>query len=107
MGACLNTAAVTQQLQNRVNTEQLFQDFDPVLAAFRVFDRDHSSSLSADELKFYVGQLPDIGRLTDEDMHVVMDLVDVDGDGVVSLQDFRSFITAGLAPPAKKPDKAV
>lgn len=71
-----------------------------------MFDRDHSSSISADELKFYVGQLPDIGRLTEEDMHVVMGLVDVDGDGVVSLDDFRTFITAGLAPPETQADVA-
>lgn len=79
---------------------QLLQDFDPVLAAFRVFDRDHSASLSPEELKFYVGQVEGIGKLTEEDMHVVMDLVDVDGDGKVSLDDFRSFITSGLAPAA-------
>lgn len=83
------------------------QDFDPVLAAFRVFDRDHSASLSVDELKFYVGQIPDIGRLTDEDMKVVMDLVDVDGDGTVSLDDFRAFLTQGLTPPVQPPATAL
>ena len=83
------------------------QDFDPVLAAFRVFDRDHSASLSADELKFYVGQIPDIGRLSEEDMNVVMDLVDVDGDGKVSFDDFRSFLTQGLAPQARQPAKTL
>jgi hypothetical protein len=35
-------------------------------------------------------------------MKVVMELVDVDGDGVVSIDDFRSFLTAGLAPPPEK-----
>jgi Ca2+-binding EF-hand superfamily protein len=85
--------------------DESVQDFDPVLAAFRVFDRDHSSSLSADELKFYISQIPDVGHINDDDMHAVMALVDVDGDGVVSLADFRSFITAGLAPPPKAPDQ--
>lgn len=37
------------------------QDFDPVLSAFRIFDRDHSSTLSSDELKYFISQLPDIG----------------------------------------------
>lgn len=52
------------------------QDFDPVLAAFRVFDRDHSSSISADELKFFVGQLPDIGKVRHCIMRIVCRLLD-------------------------------
>lgn len=39
------------------------QDFDPVLAAFRIFDRDHSSTLSSDELKYFLSQLPDLGSV--------------------------------------------
>ena len=34
-----------------------------MLAAFRIFDRDHSSSLSADELVHYVSAMPDIGKV--------------------------------------------
>lgn len=31
-------------------------------------------------------------QLSKEDMHVVMDMVDVDKDGVCSLDDFRNFV---------------
>ena len=39
------------------------QDFDPVLAAFRIFDRDHSSSLSPEELKYFISQMPEVGHV--------------------------------------------
>jgi Ca2+-binding EF-hand superfamily protein len=34
-----------------------------VLAAFRIFDRDNSGALSADELIFCVSQIPGIGKV--------------------------------------------
>jgi hypothetical protein len=40
-------------------------------------------------------------QLTQDDMHVVMELVDLDKDGVVSLADFRAFLAAGLREPAE------
>jgi Ca2+-binding EF-hand superfamily protein len=95
-----------QQLQRGSTTDDSVQDFDPVLAAFRVFDRDHSSTLSTEELQSYISQIPGIGTITEDDMRAVMDLVDVDDDGVVSLADFRSFITAGLTASPKTPERA-
>lgn len=95
------------------------QDFDPVVAAFKVFDQDHSGYLSAAEISSFVSQLPGVGKvrtvrlitgyscwtahqdpvLRDQclqvtlvDKGVIMDMVDVDGDGRVSLQDFRKFL---------------
>eukprot|EP00892_Ulva_mutabilis_P011885 jgi/Ulvmu1/9069/UM005_0162.1 len=73
-------------------SDSIPKDFDPVLAAFRIFDRDHSSSLSPDELKSFVSQLPEVGQLSKEDMHVMMDLVDADRDGICSFNDFRTFV---------------
>lgn len=34
-----------------------------MLAAFRIFDRDHSSTISADELKYFISQLPEVGNV--------------------------------------------
>ena len=39
------------------------QDFDPVLAAFRLIDRDHSGSITEDEVMAVVARLPDIGTV--------------------------------------------
>ena len=53
------------ELTSDIASDQLrqVQDFDPVLAAFRIFDRDHSGALSADELAFFVSQIPGIGKV--------------------------------------------
>lgn len=40
-------------------------------------------------------------QLSKEDMKVVMDLVDVDKDGICSFDDFRTFITMHLERPTK------
>lgn len=39
------------------------QDFDPVLAAFRIFDRDHSGYLTGKEISAFVSQMPGVGKV--------------------------------------------
>lgn len=53
--------------------------------AFKALDKDNSGYISEKELTKLSS------RLTDEDMGVILKKFDVDGDGKLSFEEFRSF----------------
>lgn len=60
--------------------------------AFRWFDSDGSGSIDADKLKARL-KLPDVGlNLTADQIDEMISGADVDGDGVVNMDDFRALV---------------
>eukprot|EP00762_Andalucia_godoyi_P007538 ANDGO_00758.mRNA.1 Calmodulin len=65
--------------------------FDPIKDAFRVYDPSDSGYLDENALRSVLERLG-YGEITSEDMAVLIRTADVDGDGKVSLEDFRNML---------------
>ena len=64
---------------------------DPVAEAFRAYDINNEGSIAPSRLKevfFHFG----FGELSDSELQILVRAADVDGDGVVSLEDFRYML---------------
>jgi Ca2+-binding EF-hand superfamily protein len=65
--------------------------FDPVRDAFRVYDPNDTGYLDENALRGVLERLG-YGEITKEDMEVLIRTADCDGDGRVSLEDFRHML---------------
>jgi len=66
--------------------------------AFMAFDLDHNNFVGAAEIRHV---LVNIGEnVTDEEVDEMIRMVDKDGDGQVSFEEFYEMVTGGKAPPA-------
>nr|CCA13985.1 calcineurin subunit B putative [Albugo laibachii Nc14] len=73
-----------------------FTDIE-ILEAFNAFDLDHNSYVGAAEIRHVlinIGETP-----TDEEVDEMIRMVDKDGDGQVSFDEFYSMVTKGKRPP--------
>eukprot|EP01061_Rhynchopus_euleeides_P006096 TRINITY_DN15172_c0_g1_i1.p1 TRINITY_DN15172_c0_g1~~TRINITY_DN15172_c0_g1_i1.p1 ORF type:complete len:179 (+),score=89.76 TRINITY_DN15172_c0_g1_i1:210-746(+) len=66
-------------------------NFDPVREAFKVYDPQDSGFVDTSVLKNIMSRMG-YGEMTKEDMDVLIKTADVDGDGKISLDDFRSML---------------
>ncbi len=66
------------------------QNYDPVREAFKVFDPKDTGYVDEELLASIMTQLG-YGKITPEDMKVLLDTADLDSDGKISLEDFRSM----------------
>jgi len=73
-----------------VNNE--LKDFDPVKEAFKVYDPHETGFVDIEILKGIFSNLG-FGEVTQEDVAVLIETADVDGDGRISLDDFRRMVT--------------
>jgi Ca2+-binding EF-hand superfamily protein len=67
-------------------------NFDPVKEAFRVYDPNNTGFVDVDTLNQIMSRMG-YGDMTKEDMDVLIKTADVDGDGRISLEDFRSMLS--------------
>jgi len=67
-------------------------NFDPVKEAFRVYDPNGTGYVDVDTLNQIMSRMG-YGDMTKEDMEVLIKTADVDGDGRISLEDFRSMLS--------------
>ena len=72
--------------------------FDPTKEAFKAYDPNNTGFVDTDTLRSIFESLG-YGELTDEDLQVLIETADVDGDGRISLSDFQSML-AFTKPPA-------
>ncbi|KAG7386787.1 hypothetical protein PHYBOEH_008593 [Phytophthora boehmeriae] len=81
-----------------------------ILEAFQAFDLDHNNYVGAAEIRHVlinIGEAP-----TDEEVDEMIKMVDKDGDGQVSFDEFYAMVTKGKQPPpglgaaSASPDKA-
>lgn len=66
-------------------------NFDPVKEAFKVYDPNGSGYVDTEVLRQIMGRMG-YGDMSREDMEVLVKTADVDGDGRISLEDFRSML---------------
>ncbi|KAJ9446358.1 Calmodulin-2 [Diplonema papillatum] len=66
-------------------------NFDPVKEAFKVYDPQESGYVDPEVLKSVMSRMG-YGDMTREDLDVLIKTADMDGDGKISLEDFRSML---------------
>ena len=78
-------------------------DFDPVAEAFKAYDTKQNGSINKERLReiFATYQMGE-AELLDEELDAILKLADVDGDGVVSMSDFRNMVTTQKAHEAQE-----
>jgi len=76
-------------LTNILNHHTL-RDFDPVKEAFKVFDPHDTGYIDKSMLKKILKNLG-YGNITSEDMKVLIQTADVDGDGRISYEDWKNM----------------
>lgn len=67
-------------------------NFDPVREAFKVYDPHGSGFVDPEVLKGIMSRMG-YGEMTKEDMEVLIRTADVDGDGRISLDDFKNMLS--------------
>ena len=72
---------------------KMLADFDPVAEAFSVYDPDGTGFVDIDILGEVFRKL-DFGDITSDDLNVLVATADADGDGKISLADFRDMLYA-------------
>lgn len=71
---------------------------DEILEAFRAFDLDKNNFIGAAEIRHVLINIGE--QVTDEEVDEMIRMVDRDGDGQVSWDEFYSMVTGGKKPPA-------
>jgi len=72
-------------------------NFDPVKEAFKVYDPHDTGCVDPEVLKQIMSRMG-YGEMTKEDMEVLIKTADVDGDGKISLDDFRNMLNFNKYP---------
>ena len=78
----------TEFIVATVNTEE-FQSNEFLQAAFKMFDKDGSGTISADEIKAVLGFG---GNVDGEAMNNIIKQVDANGDGDISFDEFTQMM---------------
>ena len=98
---------VDQVLAERAN-RKLCQKFRDILQAavakglsveslFAHFDHDGGSSITAAELQAGLSKIPQLKGLKPKEIEALVRILDADGSGDVSLEEFRAFVTVSSA----------
>ena len=77
--------------------ENEVKNFDPVAEAFKVYDPDGTGFVDSSVLRAVFENLG-FGEITEDDLAILTETGDVDGDGKISLQDFRKMLDFNRAP---------
>lgn len=70
---------------------------DEILEAFKAFDLDKNNYVGAAEIRHVLINIGE--QVTDEEVDEMIRMVDSDGDGQVSWEEFYSMVTSGKKPP--------
>lgn len=71
---------------------------EEILEAFRAFDLDKNNFIGAAEIRHVLINIGE--QVTDEELDEMIRMVDRDGDGQVSWEEFYEMVTGGKKPPA-------
>ena len=66
-------------------------NFDPVAEAFKIYDPTDSGFINIDILSDIFSNLG-FGKLSNEDLRILIETADCDHDGKISLEDFRHML---------------
>ena len=72
-------------------------NFDPVAEAFKLYDPDGDGSIPGARLR-EVFAAYGFGEMSEDEYKVLLRTADIDGDGRISLADFRSMLERPVAP---------
>jgi len=72
----------------KISDKNTMEEIDRV---FKLFDKDRNGSLEADDLSRVCKELGE--EMSEEDVREVIQRADLDGDGLVTLQDFYNVLT--------------
>lgn len=67
------------------------ENFDPVAEAFKLYDPDNTGFIQPKKLK-EIFEVYGLGDVPDDDVEILGKAADVDGDGKISLADFRLML---------------
>jgi len=95
-GGAPSTAAMIAAGQVQRDPAGKFSD-DEILEAFKAFDLDKNNYIGAAEIRHVLINIGE--QVTDEEVDEMIRMVDFDGDGQVSWNEFYGMVTGGKKPP--------
>ena len=90
------------ELYEMLATTQI-EEFDAVEEAFKLLDVNKEGHLTVDTFKSIFEKLK-LGTIASSDIDIFKEVADFDGDGVISLEDFRKILTYK---PGEQDDEAI
>ncbi len=89
-----NKSELTEHELYQLLAQNELTNYDPVAEAFKIYDPNDSGFI---DLEVFREILMNLGfsDITDQDIQTLIDTADVDGDGKVSLADFRRMLPSG------------
>ncbi|CAD7952736.1 unnamed protein product [Amoebophrya sp. A25] len=81
--------------------DNTLKNFDPVKDAFKVYDPNDTGAIDMAVVQELFQGLG-FGEISDEDAQLIKEMADADGDGRITLEDFRQMVPFGKA--QKKPE---
>ncbi|RHY27194.1 hypothetical protein DYB32_006963 [Aphanomyces invadans] len=86
-----NESELTEQTLCDLLLENDIADYDPVAEAFRAYDPDGTGFVSLEVLSRLFDSLG-YGKLSEDDLRVLVATADADKDGQLNLSDFRKLL---------------
>jgi Ca2+-binding EF-hand superfamily protein len=87
-----NKQEITEQDLYQLLSQNELVNYDPVAEAFKIYDPKDTGFVDLNVFKEILANLG-FGEVTQQDIQTLIDTADVDGDGRVSLGDFRRMLT--------------
>ena len=90
-----NRREITLEDMHEFLTDNEFTDpeFDPVADAFKAYDTKQTGCITKERLREIFATYQMGEDISDEELNAILKLADVDGDGVVSMSDFKAMVT--------------
>mmetsp|Transcript_75686 Transcript_75686/g.152079 ORF Transcript_75686/g.152079 Transcript_75686/m.152079 type:complete len:206 (-) Transcript_75686:133-750(-) len=87
-----NKPELTEQDLRELLADNEVVNFDPVAEAFKCYDPHSTGYVDLETLRAMFTNLG-FGEVTDDDLQILVETGDSDGDGRISLADFRNMLT--------------
>ena len=87
-----DASRLATDLKERMEQDGLPPEFteNEIIAAFKFIDLDHNNFVGAAEIRHILVCMGEM--ITDEEIDMMISMVDMDGDGQVSLKEFRALV---------------
>jgi calmodulin len=86
-----NKSELTEQELFQLLQQNELSNYDPVAEAFKIYDPEDTGFLDITVFREILGNLG-FNDINEQDIQTLIDTADVDGDGRVSLSDFRKML---------------
>ncbi len=89
-----NKSELTEHELYQILAQNELNNYDPVLEAFKIYDPNETGYIDLEVFKEILMNLG-FSDITEQDIQTLIDTADMDGDGKVSLADFRRMLPSG------------